>query len=72
MESATSYLAIFKLEGEQHLVAIDLFLYDLGSNPAFGGIRLPGSCTNIIVRGHVLWFGLGPRLEIGDRRGRVC
>lgn len=48
------YLAIFELEGEDDLVAIYLFLYDLGSNPALGGIGLPGSCTNIIIRGHVL------------------
>lgn len=63
------YLAIFKLEGKKHLVAIDLFLCDLRSNPAFGGIGLPGSRTNIIVRGHVLWRGLGPRLDMTDAAG---
>lgn len=58
------YLAIFKLEGEDHLVAIYLFFYDLGSNPAIGSIGLPRSCSNIIVRGHVLQCGSGPGLEM--------
>lgn len=44
-----AYLAIFELEGKDHLVAIYLFLDDLGSNPALSSIGLPGSRANIKI-----------------------
>lgn len=44
-----AYLAILQLEGQDDIVAIYLFLCDLGRNPALGGIGLPRPGANIVI-----------------------
>lgn len=47
-----SYLFIFELELQHHLVAIDGLLDNLGSHPALGGIGLPSSRPDIVALRH--------------------
>jgi hypothetical protein len=46
------YLSIFELEDELGLATFDRLAHELRGDPAFGSIRLPRSCADIIRRRH--------------------
>jgi hypothetical protein len=48
-----AYLSIGQLENKRDLVSVKVLLLDLGSNPAFGDIGLPGLGADIIRGCHV-------------------
>lgn len=46
------YLSILELEDERSFASVNGLLDELGGYPALCGIRLPGSCADIVCRCH--------------------